>query len=120
MRTAYAYGILRILNKFIAQVSKLSQSSSYRLAGSQELSKLENTMAYTTIRTQVLKPANVEAAKRGFLKTLCDYVAKNGDVPTSKLVKRFAGKTDGSKVVSTERVVRYAYYAVQHGLLTAH
>lgn len=76
-------------------------------------------MAYTTIRTKVLKPANVAAAKRGFLKTLVDYVAKHEAVPTDKLVKRFVGKADGAKKLTTERVVRYAYYAVQHGLLVA-
>ncbi len=76
-------------------------------------------MAYTTIRTQVLKPANVAAAKRGFLKTVVDYVAKHGEVKTDALVKRFVGKKDGDKKLTTERVVRYAYYAVQHGLLVA-
>jgi hypothetical protein len=77
-------------------------------------------MSYTTIRTQSLAVADASKAQRGFLKQVVDYVEGKGTVKTETLVKRFAGKKTASKngnKASTERVVRYAYYAVRHGIL---
>ena len=77
-------------------------------------------MSYTTIRTQSLTVADASKAQRGFLRQVVDYVEGKGTVKTETLVKRFAGKktaTAHGNKASTERVVRYAYYAVQKGIL---
>lgn len=74
---------------------------------------------YTTIRTQTLVPADTSKAQRGFLKQMVDYVDGKGEVKCAALVKRFAGKKDAAdRKAPTERVVRYAYYAVKNGILS--
>lgn len=76
-------------------------------------------MAYTAIRTKTLTVVRKDAVKRGFLATLVGYAAKRETFKVEDLTKRFAGKLVEGKKVSTERIVRYAYYCEQNGIFAA-
>lgn len=76
-------------------------------------------MAYTTVRqiTLSVNPAAGYKVTSGFTKTVVDYVASKGEVTSEAVVKRFAGKKDGAKKITTQRVVNYLYYLVRKGAL---
>lgn len=81
-------------------------------------------MAYTTVRTLTLKITDTSKIKGwGFLSQLVEYAEKKGTFTVADLTKRFVGKRVPSKggemrPASTARIVRYAHWCVQQGIMT--
>jgi hypothetical protein len=74
-------------------------------------------MAYKTIQTQALMVANTGSIKPGFVKHFVDSIAKKGRATVAKLQAEFTGRQFSNKKVTNNRVVRYAYWCVAHGVL---
>jgi hypothetical protein len=71
------------------------------------------------VKIQTLTPANTKLVKRGFVKMFVDVVVKRGSVTTDALATEFAGRqVDGNKITK-QRVLRYARWCVNKGVLKA-
>ncbi len=78
--------------------------------------KAENIKA---VKIQTLTPANTKLVKRGFVKMFVDFVVKRGSVTTEDLAAEFAGRQVGGKKITKQRVLRYAHWCVNKGVLKA-
>lgn len=80
-------------------------------------------MAYTTVRTLTLQVADTSKVKGwGFLAQFVEYAQKKGTFTVNDLTKRFVGKQVPSKggevkKANTARIVRYAHWCVQQGIM---
>ena len=64
-------------------------------------------------------PADTKRVKRGFVKMFVDFVVKRGSVTTDDLAAEFAGRQVEGKKITKQRVLRYAHWCVQNGVLKA-
>ena len=71
------------------------------------------------VKTQTLAPANTKLVKRGFVKMFVDFVVKRGSVTTDDLAAEFAGRQVEGKKITKQRVLRYAHWCVNKGVLKA-
>jgi len=71
------------------------------------------------VKTQTLTPANTKLVKRGFVKMFVDFVVKRGSVTTEDLAAEFAGRQVEGKKITKQRVLRYAHWCVNKGVLKA-
>jgi len=71
------------------------------------------------VKLQTLTPANTKLVKRGFVKMFVDFVAKRGSVTTDDLAAEFAGRQVEGKKITKQRVLRYAHWCVNKGVLKA-
>jgi hypothetical protein len=78
--------------------------------------KAEKTKA---VKIQMLTPANTKLVKRGFVKMFVDVVVKRGSVTTDDLAAEFAGRQVEGKKITKQRVLRYAHWCVNKGVLKA-
>jgi hypothetical protein len=78
--------------------------------------KAEKTKA---VKIQTLTPANTKLVKRGFVKMFVDFVMKRGSVTTDVLAAEFAGRQVEGKKITKQRVLRYAHWCVNKGVLKA-
>jgi hypothetical protein len=70
-------------------------------------------------KIQTLTPANTKLVKRGFVKMFADFVVKRGSVTTADLAAEFAGRQVEGKKITKQRVLRYAHWCVNKGVLKA-
>jgi hypothetical protein len=70
-------------------------------------------------KIQTLIPANTKLVKRGFVKMFVDFVVKRGSVTTDDLAAEFAGRQAEGKKITKQRVLRYAHWCVNKGVLKA-
>jgi hypothetical protein len=70
-------------------------------------------------KVQTLTPADTKLVKRGFVKMFVDFVVKRGSVTTEDLAAEFAGRQVEGKKITKQRVLRYAYWCVNKGVLKA-
>ena len=66
-----------------------------------------------------LTPANTKLVKRGFVKMFVDFAVKRGSVTTDDLAAEFAGRQVEGKKITKQRVLRYAHWCVNKGVLKA-
>src|SRR5271170_6489037 len=78
--------------------------------------KAEKTKA---VKIQTLTPANTKLVKRGFIKMFVDFVVKRGSVTNDVLAAEFAGRQVEGKKITKQRVLRYAHWCVNKGVLKA-
>jgi len=78
--------------------------------------KAEKTKA---VKVQMLAPADTKLVKRGFVKMFVDFVVKRGSVTTDDLAAEFAGRQVEGKKITKQRVLRYAHWCVNKGVLKA-
>ena len=71
------------------------------------------------VKLQTLTPANTKLVKRGFVKMFVDFVVKRGSVTTDDLAAEFAGRQVEGKKITKQRVLRYAHWCVNKGVLKA-
>ena len=71
------------------------------------------------VKLQTLTPANTKLVKRGFVKMFVDFVVKRGSVTTDDLAAEFAGRQVQGKKITKQRVLRYAHWCVNKGVLKA-
>jgi hypothetical protein len=71
------------------------------------------------VKIQTLTPANTKLVKRGFVKMFVDFVVKRGSVTTDDLAAEFAGRQVEGKKITKQRVLRYAHWCVNKGILKA-
>jgi hypothetical protein len=71
------------------------------------------------VKIQALAPANIKLVKRGFVKMFVDFVVKRGSVTTDDLAAEFAGRQVEGKKITKQRVLRYAHWCVNKGVLKA-
>jgi hypothetical protein len=71
------------------------------------------------VKIQTLTPANTKLVKRGFVKMFVDFVVKRGSVTTDDLAAEFAGRQVESKKITKQRVLRYAHWCLNKGVLKA-
>ena len=71
------------------------------------------------VKIQTLTPANTKLVKRGFVKMFVDFVVKRGSVTTDELAAEFAGRQVEGKKITKLRVLRYAHWCVNKGILKA-
>jgi hypothetical protein len=71
------------------------------------------------VKLQTLTPANTKLVKRGFVKMFADFVVKRGSVTTEDLAEEFAGRQVEGKKITKQRVLRYANWCVNKGVLKA-
>ena len=71
------------------------------------------------VKIQTLTPANTKLVKRGFVKMFVDFVVKRGSVTTDDLAAEFAGRQVEGKKITKQRVLRYAHWCVNKGVLKA-
>jgi hypothetical protein len=71
------------------------------------------------VKIQTLTPANTKLVKRGFVKMFADFVVKRGSVTTDDLAAEFAGRQVEGKKITKQRVLRYAHWCVNKGVLKA-
>ena len=71
------------------------------------------------VNIQTLTPANTKLVKRGFVKMFVDFVVKRGSVTTDDLAAEFAGRQVEGKKITKQRVLRYAHWCVNKGVLKA-
>jgi len=71
------------------------------------------------VKTQSFAPANTKLVKRGFVKMFVDFVVKRGSVTTEDLAAEFAGRQVEGKKITKQRVLRYAHWCVNKGVLKA-
>ena len=64
-------------------------------------------------------PANTKLVKRGFVKMFVDFVVKRGSATTDDLATEFAGRQVEGKKITKQRVLRYAHWCVNKGVLKA-
>lgn len=70
-------------------------------------------------KIQTFIPANTKLVKRGFVKMFVDFVVKRGSVTTDDLAAEFAGRQAEGKKITKQRVLRYAHWCVNRGVLKA-
>ena len=68
---------------------------------------------------QTFTPANTKLVKRGFVKMFVDFVVKRGAATTDDLATEFAGRQVEGKKITRQRVLRYAHWCVNKGVLKA-
>jgi hypothetical protein len=71
------------------------------------------------VKIQTLTPADTKLVKRGFVKMFVDFVVKRGSVTTDDLAEEFAGRQVEGKKITKQRVLRYAHWCVNKGVLKA-
>jgi hypothetical protein len=71
------------------------------------------------VNIQMLTPANTKLVKRGFVKMFVDFVVKRGSVTTDDLAAEFGGRQVEGKKITKQRVLRYANWCVNKGVLKA-
>jgi hypothetical protein len=71
------------------------------------------------LKIQTLTPANTKLVKRGFVKMFVDFVLKRGSATTADLAAEFAGRQVEGKKITKQRVLRYAHWCVNKGILKA-
>ena len=71
------------------------------------------------VKIQTLTPANTKLVKRGFVKMFVDFVVKRGSVTTEDLAAEFAGRQVEGKKITKQRILRYAHWCVNKGVLKA-
>lgn len=71
------------------------------------------------VKIQTLIPANTKLVKRGFVKMFVDFVVKRGSVTAEDLAAEFAGRQVEGKKITKQRVLRYAHWCVNKGVLKA-
>ena len=71
------------------------------------------------VKIQTLTPANTKLVKRGFVKMFVDFVMQRGSVTTDDLAAEFAGRQIEGKKITKQRVLRYAHWCVNKGVLKA-
>jgi hypothetical protein len=71
------------------------------------------------VKIQTFTPANTKLVKRGFVKMFVDFVVKRGSVTTDDLAAEFAGRQVEGKKITKQRVLRYAHWCVNKGILKA-
>jgi hypothetical protein len=71
------------------------------------------------VKIQTFTPANTKLVKRGFVKMFVDFVVKRGSVTTEDLAAEFAGRQVEGKKITKQRVLRYAHWCVNKGVLKA-
>jgi hypothetical protein len=71
------------------------------------------------VKTRSFAPANTKLVKRGFVKMFVDFVVKRGSVTTEDLAAEFAGRQVEGKKITKQRVLRYAHWCVNKGVLKA-
>jgi hypothetical protein len=71
------------------------------------------------VKIQTLTPANTKLMKRGFVNMFVDFVVKRGSVTTDVLAAEFAGRQVEGKKITRQRVLRYAHWCVNKGVLKA-
>jgi hypothetical protein len=71
------------------------------------------------VKIQTLTPANTKLVKRGFVKMFVDFVVKRGSVTTDDLAAEFAGRQVEGNKITKQRVLRYAHWCVNRGVLKA-
>jgi len=71
------------------------------------------------VKIQTLAPANTKLVKRGFVKMFVDFVVKSGSVTTEGLAAEFAGRQVEGRKITKQRVLRYAHWCVNKGVLKA-
>jgi hypothetical protein len=69
------------------------------------------------VKIQTLTPANTKLVKRGFVKMFIDFVVKRGSVTTEDLAAEFAGRQVEGKKITKQRVLRYAHWCLNKGVL---
>jgi hypothetical protein len=71
------------------------------------------------VKIQTFTPANTKLVKRGFVKMFVDFVVKRGSATTDDLAAEFAGRQVEGKKITEQRVLRYAHWCVNKGVLKA-
>jgi len=71
------------------------------------------------VKIQTLTPANTKLVRRGFVKMFVDFVVKRGSVTTDDLAAEFSGRQVEGKKITKQRVLRYANWCVNKGVLKA-
>jgi hypothetical protein len=71
------------------------------------------------VKIQTFTPANAKLVKRGFVRMFVDFVVKRGSATTDDLATEFAGRQVEGKKITKQRVLRYAHWCVNKGVLKA-
>ena len=71
------------------------------------------------VKIQTFTPADAKRVKRGFVKMFVDFVVKRGSATTEVLAAEFVGRQVDGKKITKERVLRYAHWCVNNGVLKA-
>ena len=71
------------------------------------------------VKIQTLTPADTKRVKRGFVQMFVAFVVKRGSATTDDLAAEFVGRQVDGKKITKERVLRYANWCVNNGVLKA-